>query len=647
MRHPFRSGQSSVSVLPWRQYVMTYGMVLGLGVTLLEPIWLSTKAAANDAIPKASAPSLVAQLPAGANSSPAVDLLFVNPATGNDRSGNGSERSPLKTITQALSIAQPNTVILLAPGTYSSETGEVFPLRLQPRVTIQGVPRTRGQNIVIKGGGQVFVNYASGQAATSQQPPGSSQNVAILALHPSGLTGVTVTNPNPQGYGLWIESSASAIADNTFTGSGQDGIFVNGDSTPIIRSNYIDENGANGMTVAGTARPEVRENVFENTGIGMSIIENSAPQLLGNRISSNRYGVVVSANARPVLRNNLIADSQEDGLVISTTSRPDLGTAAVPGNNTFRGNRGTDINSQASESAIATLDNQPRPVSTPSPSVSPSTVASTPAPPPPDPTPTPAPQAAAPAQQPSSEAPLRIMSLRFPDTSQPSNAATPDSAPTQQPTSSISASSFPAPNSLKPQASSLSEPINELSFTAPSVGSRNPTPSASPTLQSDDIALDGGVEISVPTPTLSPQPPTPAPSNPVTTGDIDNTSALGSSLTSGLPVLAPSPLPGSNGQNAPVAPMPPVRDSNLPESPPKETSTALNSGTASNRYRVWVATENENQQNLVRSLIPGAFRSTANGRTVMQAGIFSDRVNAEEVLQLLSTKGLKGTIDEL
>lgn len=64
-------------------------------------------------------------------------------------------------------------------------------------------------------------------------------------------------------------------------------------------------------------------------------------------------------------------------------------------------------------------------------------------------------------------------------------------------------------------------------------------------------------------------------------------------------------------------------------------------------YRVVVEAESESKQDLVRSLIPGAFRTFSNGRAMMQAGVFSDRVNADETLQMLNSKGLRGTIEQM
>ena len=80
------------------------------------------------------------------------------------------------------------------------------------------------------------------------------------------LAGVTIKNPDPQGYGVWIESTSPAILDSTFTESGHDGISVTGSGSPLIRNNYFYQNGANGITIYGTSQAEVRENIFEQTG---------------------------------------------------------------------------------------------------------------------------------------------------------------------------------------------------------------------------------------------------------------------------------------------------------------------------------------------------------------------------------------------
>jgi hypothetical protein len=67
--------------------------------------------------------------------SQATNTLWVNPQTGNDAGAGDSQNTPFKTITQALQTARPGTIIQLAPGTYSAQSGEQFPLKLKPDIT--------------------------------------------------------------------------------------------------------------------------------------------------------------------------------------------------------------------------------------------------------------------------------------------------------------------------------------------------------------------------------------------------------------------------------------------------------------------------------------------------------------------------------
>lgn len=286
------------------------------------------------------------QVPQRARAMNNLNLLYVNPTAGDDWRGQGGERSPFKTITKALQVAQPNTVIVLVPGTYSAETGESFPLRLKPGVTIQGNPRLYGKDTVIQGGGPFL------------SPTFASQNITILGVNQGGLAGVTVTNPNPRGYGLWIESASPVILENTFRGNAHDGISMTGSSAPTIRGNVFAENGANGITIYGTARPEIRNNAFVKTGFGINIAEEARPLIVGNRILQNEDGVVVQAQAKPVLRGNLIEGNTRDGLVAIAQAQPDLGRVDDPGNNIFNNNGRLDVNGEATSQAIVAVGNQ-------------------------------------------------------------------------------------------------------------------------------------------------------------------------------------------------------------------------------------------------------------------------------------------------
>jgi hypothetical protein len=63
------------------------------------------------------------------------------------------------------------------------------------------------------------------------------------------------------------------------------------------------------------------------------------------------------------------------------------------------------------------------------------------------------------------------------------------------------------------------------------------------------------------------------------------------------------------------------------------------------RYRVLVPVNREGDPDRVRQLVPGAFRTFTQGRVLMQAGAFSDRAKADEVVQLLQSNGLTAMVE--
>lgn len=154
--------------------------------------------------------------------------IFVDPVRGHDRQGTGSELAPLRTITRALSVAQPNTVIILSPGTYSAATGERFPLRLRSGVTLYGDPEGRGAAVTIAGGGRLDTRLGR-------------QHAAILGADGAGLNGVTVSNSG--GIGVWIPSGNLWVVNSTFRGNGGDAIALAGSSSPVVRNNRYLGNG--------------------------------------------------------------------------------------------------------------------------------------------------------------------------------------------------------------------------------------------------------------------------------------------------------------------------------------------------------------------------------------------------------------------
>ncbi|WP_341527656.1 DUF1565 domain-containing protein [Nostoc sp. UHCC 0302] len=629
------------SVMLWVSRSSVLSFTLGIGVASVALLSTSFSSAT------AQLPDAPNQMPLGEKTISQVNALFVNPSVGDDNTGNGSDRAPLKTITQALRRANANTVIMLSPGNYTAETGEVFPLILKPSVSIQGNPSNKGKDITIQGGGGYLSRSFGGQ------------NVTIVGAKQAGLTGVTVTNSNPRGYGLWIESSNPVVQENTFTGSTQDGISVNGDAAPTISKNYFYRNGANGITITGNSRAEVRENIFQQTGFGINIAQNAAPVIVGNQIQQNRSGIIVQANARPILRNNIIQTSKEDGLVAIAKAMPDLGSASEPGGNEFRDNARYDINASAAKQVISAPGNnfainringkvdingstaQVAQNSQPA-SVSNGTL-----------------QEIAPNEEITFSAseispttnkrplPLPSNSISQNNTAAPLNANLLPLVPanvrnsvpqSNQPQPTPRVAGFPVPRSLATRQTQATAQANIT-----------PQPANSSDMpQLNYVRIDPNtIEFT------APQPPANVAQTQVSTRGEQGQS---------LPILETPPPNNSEQQvereiNPPsTASLLPVPDRNLPNVPVPESSTTVaysrdlppvSTKQLGIRYRVVVPLVSDRDQDLVRSLAPGAFSTVWEGQRVMQAGVFSSEYNATQMLRTLTSKGLRAIMEPL
>ncbi|MEH2371933.1 DUF1565 domain-containing protein [Nostoc sp.] len=582
--------------------------------------------------------SALAQIPLTPDSAPVgektisqVKSLFVNPNVGDDSTGNGSESAPVRTITQALRLANANTVIILSTGTYSAETGEIFPLMLKPGISIQGNPSNQGKDMIIQGGGDYLSRSFAGQ------------NVTIVGANQALLTGVTVRNSNPRGYGLWIESSNPVVAGNTFAGSTQDGISVSGNAAPTISKNYFDRNGANGITIAGNSHPQVKENVFHQTGFGINIAQDAAPVIIGNQIQNNRTGIVVQANARPILRNNSIQDNKEDGLVAIAQAMPDLGSASEPGGNQFQNNARYDINASAAKQVISAAGNNlvssritgKVDIDGTTPLVA---------------------QTSQPAPIPNNVLreipPTGEITFSAPEISKTTNGQTSNSiSPNNRVTGQLNSQLLP----LLPASIPLSLPIsNQQQATSKVAGF--PTPSS---LSGRQIPTDTS-RVATSSPAEPPDPPqlnyvridpnpiqvTPPeyPPNSVAQPQVPK---MRDQTQQSLPILeaaAPNaeallPVPDSNISIANTRKMR-TSSANIPDRGNSATQIGI-------RYRVVVPLATDKDKDLVRILAPGAFPTVWQGERVMQAGVFSNEYNAKEMLKTLSKNGLRAIMEPL
>jgi parallel beta-helix repeat protein len=273
--------------------------------------------------------------------------LFVNSAVGKDDVSAGrNESAPFKTIAFALQQAQPGMIVQVAPGQYSQETGEVFPLVVPQGVTLQGNEFNQGSNVAVIGGSFYSSSWWG------------SQNVAVLAKADSQIAGLSVTNPNSRGTGIWIESANATVRGCTFSKSAREGVFVAGKASATVENSLFSENSANGIALTGMSTGMVRNNTFQRTGFGIAVSEKATPQLVNNRIQGNVDGIVVSHSAMPQLRGNLVEGNKRDGLVAIANAKPDLGNAMAPGRNIFRGNGRFAIYNATLASSLAVEGNE-------------------------------------------------------------------------------------------------------------------------------------------------------------------------------------------------------------------------------------------------------------------------------------------------
>ncbi len=547
----------------------------------------------------------VAQTPQTVNAP--THILYVSPATGND-SSNGSQQSPLRTITQALSLAKPNTAILLAAGTYSTQTGEQFPLIVPPNVTLQGNPNTQGKEVVIYGGG-FFTSRIF-----------AKQNIGILGANGARISGVTITNPNSRGYGLWIESTSMIVSNNTFTESSHDGISIVGSSAPLIQDNSFTKNGANGITVYGSSRPEIRKNDFQDTGFGINIAQNAAPFITENRITYNKDGIVIQANAQPILRDNYIERNQRDGIVAIAQALPDIGTASEPGRNVIRNNGRYDVNNGTQRQVIQAYGNQLASNKTKG---SVAVAGNYNAPPPPSPI----------AQQ------LTARRTRNnPSATSPINAAAalpvfvPESTPQPQPTAST-----PPPSRSRAIPIPVPPPQTQT-ISSPPPTSRNTTsnPAEKPLILSNlarnsSSSRNSSNAIPIPVPPPESRQPTrsypfPQQSAPASSGNI-------------------LPVPGSNIPTSGRGYVPPGLQTGPAASSSPRRLTPITTALLGLRYRVVVEGNSERLYRRVRSVVPDAFRANIQGRSVIQAGAFQNRSKANQVLRRLTRNGIPAKLE--
>jgi hypothetical protein len=216
-------------------------------------------------------------------------IVWVNPSTGND-GGSGTVSQPVKTISRAVVLARdPSNVIVLAPGTYSSASGETFGWAFN-RVTFIG--NTSTQAIVIDGAGVPNVmhfgtgSYARFIGVTLQN---MSQLVSYgeLAIEKSKLVNFAA--------GLRVKAKVS-ISDTQMSGRG--GLHAEDSTIELTR---VTMDGSEG-----------------GGGVSLNHAKLFADELVIHDVVGESQVIDVVAGSQAELRNSSIADSWGTGYETSS-----------------------------------------------------------------------------------------------------------------------------------------------------------------------------------------------------------------------------------------------------------------------------------------------------------------------------------------
>ncbi|NJN75201.1 MAG: DUF1565 domain-containing protein [Synechococcaceae cyanobacterium RL_1_2] len=183
-------------------------------------------------------------------------------------------------------------------------------------------------------------------------PMFKDQQITVIARGNSKIRGVTIQNNGEQGTGLWLENSYPEIKENFFYQNSREGIFVAGDSNPLIEDNVFEEQSSSGIFFVTRAQGIVINNFFQGNRRAIAITGQASPQITSNHIINNEIGLILSRDCAPRLRQNLIKNSTDTGLVITGAAQPDLGYEEEPGQNIFENNHQYDLHNKTSEEII-------------------------------------------------------------------------------------------------------------------------------------------------------------------------------------------------------------------------------------------------------------------------------------------------------
>ncbi|WP_059006533.1 right-handed parallel beta-helix repeat-containing protein [Streptomyces specialis] len=221
------------------------------------------------------------------------------------------------TISDAVSLARPGDLVLVAPGVYHESV-----LIDTERVTLRGESRAE---VVIDG--QVrqpngVVVTAPGVAVENLTVRNNTHNGVLVTGSAAAVAGL----PGSGGYDTGDEPvsllDSFLVSHVTATRNGLYGIYAFSAQNGVIEHSYASGGADSGIYVGqcGPCRIVVRDNVSELNAVGFEATNASGDMyVVGNRLVGNRVGLTINSDHQEkllpqrdaVIAGNLIADNQQ------------------------------------------------------------------------------------------------------------------------------------------------------------------------------------------------------------------------------------------------------------------------------------------------------------------------------------------------
>lgn len=297
----------------------------------------------------------------------ALEVVPITVAPEGDDLAPGTPDAPFRTITHALAEAEPGQVVTLLPGTYSAATGETFPLLVQDR-QLEGAGSALTHLV---GDADPMGIFLFGTTRIEGfRISGMDSGIRALDAHHE-IVDVTSVGHNWQGLGVVFQDVAGTVTveDCTFSDNGAEGIVTysepTGSTLTVVRTEATGNDvglGASlnadvsivgstlngnriGLDVSAWSTTEVRDGVVnDNTEDGIVGSDAAALTLTNAEVSSNGGSGVDFGGLEITIRESDVIDNVRDGVRITHQARADLGTVRDPGNNRF-GSSGTTFSS--------------------------------------------------------------------------------------------------------------------------------------------------------------------------------------------------------------------------------------------------------------------------------------------------------------